>query len=29
MLVFFVVSWFTRHTAAATLAPDVCAVMDA
>jgi Na+/proline symporter len=29
MLVFFVGSWFTRHTAAATLAPDVCAVMDA
>jgi hypothetical protein len=29
MLVFFVVSWLTRHTAAATLAPDVCAVMDA
>jgi hypothetical protein len=29
MLVFVVVSWCTRHTAAATLAPDVCAVMDA
>lgn len=29
LLVFFGVSWFTRETAAATLAPDVRAVMDA
>lgn len=29
LLVFFAVSWFTRHTAAATLAPDVRAVMEA
>jgi len=29
VLVFFVVSWGTRDTAAATLAPDVRAVMDA
>jgi Na+/proline symporter len=29
ILVFFVVSWLTRETAAATLAPDIRAVMDA
>ncbi len=29
LLVFFGVSWFTRHTAAGTLAPDVRAVMEA
>ncbi len=29
LLVFFVVSWFTRHTAASTLAPDIRAVMEA
>jgi Na+/proline symporter len=28
LLVFFAVSWLTRHTAAATLAPDVRAVME-
>jgi hypothetical protein len=29
LLVFFAVSWLTRETAAATLAPDVRAVMEA
>jgi Na+/proline symporter len=29
MLVFFVVSWVTRHTAEATLDADIRAVMDA
>jgi len=29
MLVFFVVSWWTRDTALSTLAPDVRAVMEA
>ncbi len=29
LLVFLIVSWFTRHTAAATLAADVRAVMEA
>ena len=29
ILVFFAVSWLTRHTAAATLAPDIRAVMEA